>query len=131
MKRTAEPLSDQELVPLLEKMVDACRVQGSEELRPTLWKCLPTIAHALGKQRFKKLYLDIFTDMLCSNLESRSAFQSSHVAGQCTEELATFVGPTILRGRLEDYQRECFDRVMRERQGMPNGPVPVEEIFPT
>jgi hypothetical protein len=110
-------------------LVDACRIEPSMELRTTLWKCLPTMAYALGKQRFKKLYLGIFTDLLCSSLESHSSPHISRAAGQCAEKLATFVGPTIFRGRLENDQRECFDRVMRERQGMPNGPVPMDDIF--
>ena len=126
---TSTALSDKELVPLLEKLVDACRIPHPDEWRTTLWKCLPTIASSLGKQRFKTLYLDLFTELLCSSLESRTSLQVSHSAGQCAEELAALVGPTIFRGRLEDYQRECFDRVMQERRRMPQGPVHGYDIF--
>jgi hypothetical protein len=92
-------------------------------LRTTLWRQLPLIAHALGKQRFKRLYLDVFMDLLFSSLESRSSSQlSQHAAGQCAEELAEIVGPAIFRARLEDYQRDIFDRAIRERQMLPKGP---------
>jgi hypothetical protein len=125
---TATPLSDDELVPLLQDLADVCRVQHfpqSDELRTTLWKCVPTMAYALGKQRFKMCYFDIFIELLFSNLESRSASQlSQHAAGQCVEELAALVHPNIFRGRLEDdTQRACYDRVIRERQMMPKGPI--------
>lgn len=123
---TPTPISDDELVPLLKELADVCRVQHfpqSDDMRATLWKNVPVIAQALGKQRFKSRYLDIFMELLFSNLESRSASQlSQHAAGQCAEELASLVGAGIFRGRLEDYQRDCFDRVMRERQMMPKGP---------
>jgi hypothetical protein len=126
MEGTATPSSDEELVPILQELADVCRVQHfpqADDLRATLWKSVPTIAHALGKQRFKSKYLDIFLDLMFSNLDSRSANQLSiHAAGQCAEELASLVDPGIFRGRLEDYQRECFDRVMHERQMMPKGP---------
>jgi hypothetical protein len=123
---TTTPLTDDELIPLLQELADVCRVQHfpqSDDLRATLWKTVPVIAQALGKQRFKSHYLEIFMDLLFSNLESRSASQlSQHAAGQCAEELASLVGTSIFRGRLEDYQRDCFDRVMRERQLMRKGP---------
>ena len=79
---------------------------------------------ALGKERFKRNgYLEIFQDLLFSNLESRTASQlCKHAAGQCAEELAQLMGVAIFRGRLEDYQRDVFDDVMRERQSLPKGP---------
>ena len=123
---TTTPLSDDEFVPLLQDLADVCRVQHFPQLdnmRATLWKNVPVIAQVLGKQRFKSRYLEIFMELVFSNLESRSANQlSQHAAGQCAKELASLVGTSIFRGRLEDYQRDCFDRVMRERQLMPKGP---------
>lgn len=126
------PLSDDDLLPLMRELADVCRVQHfpqSSDLRMTLWRQLPAMASALGKQRFKRLYLEIFMDLLFSNLESRSASQLSiHAAGQCAEELSQLVGASIFRARLDDYQRETFDKVMRERAMMPNGP-PNDEGF--
>lgn len=120
------PLGDDELLPLLREVADVCRVRHfpqADDLRATLWRQVPVIAHALGKQRFKKVYLEVFMDLLFSSLESRSSSQlSQHAAGQCAEELAEIVGPAIFRARLEDYQRDIFDRAMRERQLLPKGP---------
>jgi hypothetical protein len=121
------PMTDDILHPLLKELADVCRVQHfpqGDDLRTTLWRQLPTVAHALGKERFKRRYLDLFVDLLFRSLEeSRSASQLSiHAAGQCAEELSKLVGTAIFRGRLEDYQRDLFDRVMMERARAPKGP---------
>jgi hypothetical protein len=125
-ERTETVMTDEILLPLLRELADVCRIQHfpqSDDMRTTLWRQLPTIAHALGKERFKRHYLDIFTDLMFHNLESRSASQVSiHAAGQCAEEIAELVGRAIFRGRLEDYQRDVFDQVMRDRALMPKGP---------
>lgn len=115
-----EFLNDGVLLPLLTELADVCRVQHfpqADELRATLWKQLPVIAQALGKQRFKRQYLDIFLDLLFWQLDSRSASPLSlHAAGQCAEALSEVVGKGIFRGRLDMNQQDTFDRVMRERQ---------------
>jgi hypothetical protein len=120
------PMPDDEIIALLREVADVCRVRHfpqADEMRATLWRQLPIIAHALGKQRFKRLYLDVFMELLFSSLESRSSSQlSQHAAAQCAEELSEFVGAAIFRARLEDYQQETFDRAMRERQLLPKGP---------
>jgi HEAT repeat len=127
-------LSDDDLKVWLKELADVCRVQHfpqSDDLRTTLWRSLPTMAYAIGKDRFKRHFLDIFMDLLFSNMESRSASQLSvHAAGQCAEELSLLVGPAIFRGRLEDYQRDLFDRTMRERQMMPKGPAGGDSFSP-
>ena len=119
-------VTDDELVPLLRELVDVCRVQHfpqSDDLRATLWRTVPGLAHALGKQRFKSQYLEIFLELLFHNMESRSASAlSKHAAGQCAEELAQLVGVAIFRARLDDFQRQVYDQVMHERQLMPKGP---------
>jgi hypothetical protein len=114
-------LSDKVLVPLLTELADVCRVQHfpqSHDLRATLWHQLTPMAYALGKDRFKRLYLDIFIELLMSNLESRTATAlSKHAAGQCAEELANLVGVGIFRGRIQDdFQRDIFDNTMEERK---------------
>merc|ERR1712151_650306 len=101
--------------------VDICRVQHfpqSDDLRATLWKHLPIMAISLGKQRFKRLYLDLFLDLLMSNLQrSTSSALSKHAAGQCLEQIAKLVGPNILRGRLMyDDQQRTYDQIMMERK---------------
>lgn len=120
-------MTDDMLLPLLTELADVCRVQHfpqGDDLRATLWRQLPGMAVALGKQRFKRLYLDIFMDLLISNLERTTASAlSKHAAGQCAEELAQLVGPSIFRGRLDDYQQAAYDRAMRERQQVKTGPM--------
>jgi len=118
---TIPPLSDNVLLPLFQKVADVCRVSHfpqADDLRSTLWRNLPAMMEAVGKQRCKRLYLDIFMDPLMRNIESRSASAISiHAAGTCAYELSHLVGPNIFRGRVfDDYQRETLDRVIRERE---------------
>jgi HEAT repeat len=118
---TIPPMSDNQLLPLLQKVADVCRVSHfpqSDDLRSTLWRNLPGMMEAVGKQRCKTLYLDIFIDPLMRNLDSRSASAISiHAAGTCAYELSRLVGPNIFRGRVYDeYQRETLDRVIRDRE---------------
>jgi hypothetical protein len=128
-------MTDQLLLPLLTELADVCRVQHfpqGDDLRATLWRQLPVMARALGKQRFKRLYLDIFMDLLMSNMErSTASALSKHAAGQCAEELAQLIGMAIFRGRLDDYQQDTFDRAMRERQQqMHRGPADAGAFSP-
>ncbi len=116
--------SDSVLMPIMTELSETCRVKHfpqSDDLRTTLWKQLPIIATAIGKQRFKRNYLQTFLDLLIDNLDEKShASQLSvHAAGQCAEEISNLVGRSIFRGRLEeDWQREMFDSVMEERSHM-------------
>jgi len=136
-------LTDDILLPIMEELVDVCRVRHfpqSDDLRTTLWKQLPVIANALGKQRFKRVYLQLFLELLMKNLDgSRPGGSTSqlsiHAAGQCAGELGNLVGNSIFRGRLEeDWQGQVFDRVMEERrqrmQRLPSGPVMEDGFSP-
>eukprot|EP00536_Pseudo-nitzschia_multiseries_P013299 jgi/Psemu1/261270/estExt_Genewise1Plus.C_5580017 len=115
------PLSDETLLPLLQEVADTCRVSHfpqSDEMRATLWRQLPSMMQSIGKLRCKRLYLEVFLDLLMRNLESRTASAiSKHAAGACAAELSALVGPNIFRGRVcDDYQKEVLDRVLRERR---------------
>mmetsp|Transcript_8170 Transcript_8170/g.9501 ORF Transcript_8170/g.9501 Transcript_8170/m.9501 type:complete len:796 (-) Transcript_8170:91-2478(-) len=114
-------LTDKILLPLMQEVADICRVSHfpqSDELRATLWRQLPGMMMAIGKVRCKRLYLEVFLDLLMRNLESRTASTiSKHAAGSCAYELGVLVGPNIFRGRLSDnHQKEALDRVLRERE---------------
>ena len=126
VESSPNPMTDDILLPLLKELADVCRVQHfpqGDDLRATLWRQLPLMAQALGKDRFKRHYLDLFLDLLFHTLDSRSASQLSiHAAGQCAEALSSLVGVNIFRGRLEDSQRAVFDQVLRERAQAPKGP---------
>lgn len=118
---THDMLNDDALLPLLTELADVCRVQHfpqSDELRTTLFKLLPDMAHALGKQRFKAMYLEVFVDLMFRTIESRSASAlAQHAARQCALELAQLVGPAIFRARLADeMQQRAFDEIVREEQ---------------
>lgn len=116
-------MSDAILLPLLTELADVCRLSHypqSDDLRTTLWRQLPPIANALGKRRFKGLYLDLFIELLAKNLDDRSGACASqlsiHAAGQCAEEIAKLIGVNIFRGRMEQVgSGDVFDRVMEER----------------
>jgi hypothetical protein len=122
-----------DIVPLLTELADVCRVQHfpqADDLRATLWRQLPAMAHAIGAARFKRWYLEMFTDLLFRNLDSRSASAlSRHAAGQCAEELADLVGRSLFRARLDDDQRRTFDEAVRERANAPKGP-PMDGFSP-
>jgi len=113
-------------IPMMHQVVDVCRVKHfpqADELRATLWRQLPVMADAWGKDKFKKLYLHIFTELLMDHLDMRTASAlSKHAAGQCADALANLVGRGIFRGRLEDFQQDIFDQAMRERASLPAGP---------
>ena len=115
------PMGDDVLLPLMTTVADVCRVshfpQG-DDLRATLWRQLPGMAHALGKVRMKRLYLELFMDLLMRNLESTTASAiSKHAAGSCAFELSRLIGPSIFLGRImDDRQREITQDVLRERE---------------
>lgn len=120
-------LTDAEFfIPMMKQVVDVCRVKHfpqADDLRATLWRQLPVMADAWGKDKFKKQYLHIFMDLLMDHLDMRTASAlSKHAAGQCADLLATLVGRGIFRGRLEDWQQDIFDQTMRERANLPPGP---------
>jgi len=113
------PISDDILLPLLQELADTCRVSHfpqSDELRTTLWRQLPGMMVAIGKVRCKRLYLEVFLDLLMKNLESRTASAlSKHAATTCAYELSNLVGPNIFRGRLYDeYQKDIFDKAIQD-----------------
>jgi hypothetical protein len=117
-------LGDNILLPLMTELADISRLSHypqSDDLRTTLFKQLPQIAMAMGKRRFKGLYLDLFIELLSKNLDDRYGTGASqlsiHAAGQCCEEIAKLIGFGIMRGRLEAVGcDEAFDRVMDERK---------------
>jgi len=133
-------ISDDVLLPLLTELADVCRVKHfpqSDDLRTTLWRQLPVMANALGKNRFKRRYLHLFIDLLAVNIDadrsgSGASQLSVHSAGQCAEELGKLVGMSILRGRFEEVGREdVFDRAIDERRmAQASGPPPNKGISP-
>ena len=127
------PPPDDVLLPLMQEMADVCRLKHfahADDMRTTLFRQLPSMARALGKQRFKTLYLQMFIDVMMNSMESATeSALSQHAAGQCAEELGELVGPTIFRGRLDDYQQQTYDKAMQARRNMPRGPTMAQPFF--
>jgi len=117
-------LGDNILLPLMTELADVARLSHypqSDDLRTTLFKQLPQIAEAMGKRRFKGLYLDLFIELISKNLNDRHGSGASqlsiHAAGQCCEDIAKLIGFGIMRGRLEAIGcDDAFDSVMEERK---------------
>lgn len=114
-------VTDDVLHPRFEEMIDVCRVKHfpqGEDLRATLWRAVPEMAAAVGKQRFKRVFLDTpgFLDLLMSTLEDRNGDTSQlarHAASQCAMQLASLVGKSILLGRIwDDSQRQVLERYL-------------------
>eukprot|EP00545_Synedropsis_sp_CCMP1620_P006796 CAMPEP_0119004190 /NCGR_PEP_ID=MMETSP1176-20130426/1004_1 /TAXON_ID=265551 /ORGANISM="Synedropsis recta cf, Strain CCMP1620" /LENGTH=772 /DNA_ID=CAMNT_0006955871 /DNA_START=8 /DNA_END=2326 /DNA_ORIENTATION=- len=126
-------ITDETLLPLMQEMADVGRVNHfaqSDDMRTTLFRQLPIMARALGKQRFKRTYLQLFCDLILQALDSRTeSALSQHAAGQCCEELGALVGHGIFRGRLDDYQQPVYDRVMQERREQNAGGHMMMEAF--
>jgi len=99
---------DEVLYPLFEELADVARVNHfplAEDLRCTLWKCLPDMAKGLGKKRFKSKYLNLFLDLMMRNLERGSA-NSEHAAALCVKEFYNIVGRGIFTGRVKEMVGE-------------------------
>ena len=129
------------LFPLFQQLADVARVNHfpqSNDLRSTLFKCLPDMAKGLGKKRFKSRYLNLFLDLLIRTLERGNA-NSSHSAEMCSKDLYNFIGEGIVKGRVKDvvgetgvlvlekhvisFPRGCHnDRPMTEQFVSPFGP---------
>ena len=109
-------VGDEILHPLLEELADVSRVSHfplAEDLRSTLWKCLPEMARGLGKKRFKSKYLNMFLDLLIRTLERGNA-NSQFAAEMCAKELSKVVGAGILKGRVLDVVGESGVQVLEQ-----------------
>ena len=88
------------------KAAEACRRHhyvSHFSLIETMLKTLPSLADNLGKRVFKGQFLEEFLDCLFYALDSREHALASAAATHCLAFLSDFVGPNILRGRVEQY----------------------------
>lgn len=77
------------------------------KLHETLWTVLPEVAAGIGK-REAKAHLEpfippMFKDLRCGNQLCEAA------AGRCVAFFRDWLGPTVLRGRLDDMQQRQLD----------------------
>lgn len=73
----------------------------------TICRQLPIIGKRLGKKLFKP-QLESFFDIIFYGLENDVQLTSS-AAEDCLSQLASFLGPSILRGRIEQYNDRYLD----------------------
>ncbi|XP_045581052.1 uncharacterized protein [Procambarus clarkii] len=88
-------------LPLLAEAVQHKHYTGHVTLLETLCKTLPLLGKGLGKRVFKS-HLRLFLDAIFYALECENALTSS-AASQCLTQLSQFLGPNILRGRVEEH----------------------------
>ena len=89
------------VLPALSKALSYKHYTAHLVLHESLCKVLPIIAKGIGKKYFKP-NLHLFFDSLFYSLESENALTAS-AASQCLNQLSQFLGPNILRGRVEEY----------------------------
>ncbi|XP_071962564.1 uncharacterized protein [Antedon mediterranea] len=108
IKSMEETVSD-----LLPSVAECGRKQSYTQhvcLLETICKQLPVIAKNIDKRRFKS-HLDKFFDPLFYALSCDSALTSS-AASLCLVELGKYLGPNILKGRVEQYNASYLDKLL-------------------
>lgn len=102
------PLVAQTL-PAIAKAVSFQHYPQHVVLLETLCKQLPHIAKGIGKKHFKT-HLESFFDPVFYSMTCDNALTSS-AASQCMNQLASFLGPNILRGRVEQFNPGYLDQL--------------------
>lgn len=95
------------LLPLVAKAASFHHYTQHLYFLETICKKLPVIAGGIGKRNFKS-HLEEFLDCIFYALISESSLTSS-AASQCLNRLSSFLGPNILRGRVENYNSKYLE----------------------
>ena len=98
-----------QLLPGVAKAVSFQHYPQHVVLLETLCRQLPHIAKGIGKRNFKT-HLESFFDPIFYSMTCDNALTSS-AASQCMNQLASFLGPNILRGRVEQYNPGYLDQL--------------------
>ncbi|KAF5832259.1 hypothetical protein DUNSADRAFT_11931 [Dunaliella salina] len=109
----------QHLQPLVDLVAAAAmnNFEGAPKLRETVWRCLPTIAKAIGRTALKRHLLEgllgpLMDDLTCSTQLTEAA------AGKAVGALRDMLGPSIFTARLSPKQVAAM-------QASPHIPPPV------
>ncbi|XP_067136446.1 uncharacterized protein [Centruroides vittatus] len=94
---------------LITKAVSYRHYTHHLSLLETLCQQLPNIARGIGKKAFK-LHLEKFLDDIFYSLSSENPLTSS-AASQCLNQLSTFLGPSILRARVEQHNPQFLQQL--------------------
>ncbi|XP_071164390.1 uncharacterized protein [Mytilus edulis] len=97
-------------LPAVAKAVSFQHYPQHVVLLETLCKQLPNIAKGIGKRHFKP-HLELFFDSIFYSMTCDSALTSSS-ASQCLNQLSSFLGPNILKGRVEQYNPAYMDQLI-------------------
>jgi len=126
----ADLISDDLLKSIFSQLIDVCRVKHfpqADDLRATLFRQVPEMARAVGKLKWKRLYLDTagFLDLMIDTLQDRGGETSQlavHAAGSCATEMANLVGKGILVGRvLDELQQTFLQEYLASQSSLPHG----------
>ncbi|KAL4237616.1 hypothetical protein ACF0H5_002330 [Mactra antiquata] len=98
-----------ELLPLVVKAVSYDHYTHHTQMKETLCQRLPHMASGLGKRYFK-MYLEQFIDPIFISLSCDNALTST-AAANCLSELGKYLGPSILRGRIEQYNPRYLEQL--------------------
>ncbi|XP_061173141.1 uncharacterized protein LOC133182346 [Saccostrea echinata] len=90
-----------DLLPSLAKSTSLHHYPQHVNYLETVCKQLPNIGKSLGKRYFKP-HLEEFFDCIFYGITCDNALTAS-AASQCLNQLSGFLGPSILRGRVEQY----------------------------
>ncbi|RUS87848.1 hypothetical protein EGW08_004381 [Elysia chlorotica] len=96
---------------LIPTMANACSTKDYTHYHnflETVCKQLPNLAKGLGKRPFK-MYLELFLDYIFEAIDSEIALTSA-AASQCLIELCHYLGPGIVRGRVEQFNSMYMNR---------------------
>jgi len=89
------------IMELISKAISHRHYTHHMNLLETICKQLPVIAKGIGKRDFKT-YLHLFIEHIFYSLNAENALTST-AASQCIEQLSTFLGPSIFRSRIEQF----------------------------
>eukprot|EP00057_Strongylocentrotus_purpuratus_P004297 XP_003728420.1 PREDICTED: uncharacterized protein LOC100889564 [Strongylocentrotus purpuratus] len=109
-----------EVASSLPLVAEASRKQDYPQhvcLLETICKQLPALGKNLGKRHFKP-HLELFFDPIFEALSCDNALTST-AAGQCLDALGNFLGPNILRGRIEQYNPHYLSKMSMGFPGRP------------
>ncbi|XP_078673655.1 uncharacterized protein LOC144912352 [Branchiostoma floridae x Branchiostoma belcheri] len=98
-----------ELLPLVAQAAAKHHYPQHQVLLETVCKQLPVIGRGVSKQLFKRK-LEDFLDPIFYSLSSDNQLTHS-AAAECLQQLSHFLGPNILRGRVEMHNPNYLDQL--------------------
>ncbi|XP_071081412.1 uncharacterized protein [Haliotis cracherodii] len=98
-----------ELLPVMSQTADRHHYTQHVAFLETVCKQIPNIAKGLGKRAFKP-HLEQFMDSLFYSLSCDNILTST-AASQCLSQLSAFLGPSILRGRVEQHNPRYLEQL--------------------